>query len=119
MGIERIVLAREATREDIRLIREKTDAELEMFVHGAMCMAYSGRCLLSGVMTGREANLGACAQSCRWKYTVMESKRPGQYFPVEETKDGTYIFNSKDLCLLEYLPDLIEIGVDSLRLKAE
>lgn len=117
MGIERIVLAREATREDIRLIREKTDAELEMFVHGAMCMAYSGRCLLSGVMTGREANLGACAQSCRWKYTVMESKRPGQYFPVEETKDGTYIFNSKDLCLLEYLPDLIEIGVDSLKIE--
>lgn len=117
LGIERIVLARETTREDIRLIRQKVDAELEVFVHGSMCMAYSGRCLLSGVMTGREANLGACTQSCRWKYTVMESKRPGEYFPIEETAEGTYIFNSKDLCLLEYLPDLIEIGVDSLKIE--
>jgi len=117
LGIRRLVLAREATREDIRLIRSKVDSEIEVFVHGSMCMAYSGRCLLSGVMTGREANLGACTQSCRWKYSVMEESRPGEYFPIEETAEGTYIFNSKDLCLLEYLPDLVKIGVDSLKIE--
>ncbi|HHX01521.1 MAG TPA: U32 family peptidase [Firmicutes bacterium] len=116
-GIARIVLAREVTREEIQQIRSKVDTELELFVHGAMCMAYSGRCLLSAVMTGREANMGACTQSCRWKYTVMETKRPGEYFPIEETKEGTYIFNSKDLCLLEYLPEVIATGVDSLKIE--
>ncbi|MGB4616234.1 MAG: U32 family peptidase [Limnochordia bacterium] len=116
-GITRIVLARECTREEILTIRSKVDCELELFVHGAMCVAYSGRCLLSAVMTGREANLGECTQSCRWKYSVMESKRPGEYFPVEETGEGTYIFNSKDLCLLEYLPEVIATGVDSLKIE--
>lgn len=117
LGIERIVMAREASREDIGEICANVDSEIEVFVHGAMCMAYSGRCLLSGVMTGREANLGACAQSCRWKYSVVEENRPGQYFPIEETEEGTYIFNSKDLCLLEHIPDLVKIGVSSLKIE--
>lgn len=117
LGIKRLVMAREISREDIKMIRQKVTSEIEVFVHGSMCMAYSGRCLLSTVMTGREANLGACAQSCRWKYTVMEEKRPGEYYPIEETPEGTYLFNSKDLCLLEHLPDLISIGVDSLKIE--
>lgn len=117
LGIKRLVMAREISCEDIKMIRQKVTSEIEVFVHGSMCMAYSGRCLLSTVMTGREANLGACAQSCRWKYTVMEEKRPGEYYPIEETPEGTYLFNSKDLCLLEHLPDLISIGVDSLKIE--
>ncbi len=116
-GIARIVLARECTRDEIQLIRSKVDCELELFVHGSMCVAYSGRCLLSAVMTGKEANLGECTQSCRWKYVVMETKRPGEYFPIEENEDGTYVFNSKDLCLLEYLPEVIATGVDSLKIE--
>lgn len=117
LGIERLVMARELTKEDIAVIADKTEAEIEVFVHGAMCMAYSGRCLLSHVMTGRDANRGACAQSCRWKYTVMEEQRPGEYYPIWEEDDGTYIFNSKDLCLIEYIPELATIGVDSLKIE--
>ena len=116
-GISRIVLARELTREEIASMRENTDVELEIFVHGAMCMAYSGRCLLSNFLTGRDANRGACAQSCRWKYAVVEEKRPGEYYPIDEDERGTHIFNSKDLCLIDYIPDLVEIGVDSLKIE--
>lgn len=117
LGLKRLVLAREANREDIQTICNKVTSEVEVFVHGSMCMAYSGRCLISAVMTGREANLGACAQSCRWKYQVVEEKRPGEFYPIEETPEGTYLFNSRDLCLLEYLSDLIDIGVDSLKIE--
>lgn len=117
LGFKRIVMARELTREDIRRIRQETDAELEVFVHGAMCMAYSGRCLLSNVLTGRDANRGQCAQSCRWKYAVVEQRRPGEYMPIEEDEQGTHIFNSKDLRLIEYIPDLVDIGVDSLKIE--
>ena len=117
MGYERLVMAREVNRRDLAEICANVEAEIELFVHGAMCMAYSGRCLMSGVMTGREANLGACAQSCRWKYSVMEESRPGEHYPIEETAEGTYIFNSKDLCLLEQIPELIKIGVDSLKIE--
>lgn len=117
LGFERVVLARELSRDDISAIRAKVDVELEMFVHGAMCMAYSGRCLLSKVMTGRDANRGACAQSCRWKYTVMEENRPGEYFPIWQDQDGTHLFNSKDLRLIEYLPEIIRMGVHSLKIE--
>lgn len=116
-GISRFVLARELSRDEIAEIRRHTEAELEVFVHGAMCMAYSGRCLLSTFLTGRDANRGACAQSCRWKYAVVEEKRPGEYFPVEEDETGTYIFNSKDLCLIEHIPELVEAGVDALKIE--
>lgn len=116
-GISRIVLARELSRDEIASMRQNTDVELEIFVHGAMCMAYSGRCLLSNFLTGRDANRGACAQSCRWKYAVVEEKRPGEYFPIEEDERGTHIFNSKDLCLIDYIPDLVQIGVDSLKIE--
>lgn len=117
LGFSRLVMARELTREDIAKVRAETNAEIEVFVHGAMCMAYSGRCLLSNVMTGRDANQGQCAQSCRWKYAVVEQKRPGEYMPIEEDEGGTHIFNSKDLRLIEYIPDLVEIGVDSLKIE--
>lgn len=117
LGFSRLVMARELTREDIAKVRAETNAEIEVFVHGAMCMAYSGRCLLSNVMTGRDANRGQCAQSCRWKYAVVEQKRPGEYMPIEEDEGGTHIFNSKDLRLIEYIPDLVEIGVDSLKIE--
>lgn len=117
LGFSRLVMARELTREDIAKVRKETNAEIEVFVHGAMCMAYSGRCLLSNVMTGRDANLGQCAQSCRWKYAVVEQKRPGEYMPIEEDEGGTHIFNSKDLRLIEYIPDLVQIGVDSLKIE--
>jgi putative protease len=100
LGVRRIVLARELSLADISLIREKTVVELEAFVHGAMCVSYSGRCLLSNYFTGRDANRGECAQACRWRYHVMEETRPGQYFPVLEDERGTYMFNSHDLCLL-------------------
>ncbi|MGI6149392.1 MAG: U32 family peptidase [Firmicutes bacterium] len=116
-GISRLVLARELSREAIREMRRHISAELEIFVHGAMCMAYSGRCLLSTFLTGRDANRGACAQSCRWKYAVVEEKRPGEFFSLEEDALGTYIFNSKDLCLIDYIPDLVQIGVDSLKIE--
>ncbi|NLL48449.1 MAG: U32 family peptidase, partial [Firmicutes bacterium] len=117
MGIDRLVMARELTREEIQKVCQETKAEIEVFVHGAMCMAYSGRCLLSNVLTGRDANRGECAQSCRWRYAVVEETRPGEYMPIEEDHGGTHIFNSKDLRLIEYIPDLVQIGVDSLKIE--
>ena len=117
LGAERVVLARELSVDEIREIRARCGVELEMFVHGAMCVSYSGRCLMSNYFTGRDANRGDCAQACRWKYALMEEKRPGQYFPVEEDGRGTYIFNSKDLCLLPYLAEVVECGVDSLKIE--
>lgn len=116
-GIARVNLAREMTLSDIRETRERAGIEVEVFVHGAMCISYSGRCLLSSVMAKRDANLGECAHPCRWGYAIVEEKRPGQYFPVIEDGRGTFIFNSKDLCLLEFLPELIEAGVDSLKIE--
>lgn len=117
LGASRVVLARELSLADIRLIREKADIELEAFVHGAMCMSYSGRCLISNYLTGRDANRGQCAQPCRWKYHVMEESRPGVYLPVVEDERGTYIFNSKDLCLISHLPELIDSGLDSFKIE--
>ena len=117
MGASRVVLAREMSLREIREIREKCDAELEMFVHGAMCISYSGRCLMGNYFTGRDANRGGCAQPCRWKYSLVEEKRPGQYFPVEEDERGTYIFNSKDMCLLPHINEVIESGVNSLKIE--
>ena len=117
LGSSRVVLAREMSLEEIKEIREKCSVELEMFVHGAMCISYSGRCLMSNYLTGRDANRGSCAQPCRWNYALVEEKRPGQYFPVLEDERGTYIFNSKDMCLLPYLPDVIASGVDSLKIE--
>lgn len=119
LGVKRVVLARELSIAEIAEIRAKTpkDLEIEIFVHGAMCMSVSGRCLLSEYLTGRDANRGACAQSCRWKYALMEEKRPGQYFPVDEDSDGSYILNAKDLCLLPYLKELAEAGVDSVKIE--
>ncbi|WP_048818056.1 peptidase U32 family protein [Desulforamulus hydrothermalis] len=117
LGVQRIVLARELSLEEIRTISSRVDVQLEAFVHGAMCMAYSGRCLLSNFMTGRDANRGDCAQSCRWRYYLVEEKRPGQYFPVEEDNRGTYFMSSKDLCLLEYLPQLAQAGVTSFKIE--
>ena len=116
-GVSRIVLARELSLEEIREIKERVDIELECFVHGAMCISYSGRCLLSNYLAHRDANLGECAHPCRWKYYLMEEKRPGEYHPVFEDEHGTYIFNSRDLCLIEYLPRLIEAGVDSFKIE--
>lgn len=117
LGASRVVLAREMSLEEVKEIREKCSVELEMFVHGAMCISYSGRCLMSNYLTGRDANRGSCAQTCRWNYALVEEKRPGQYFPVLEDERGTYIFNSKDMCLLPYLPDVIDSGVDSLKIE--
>lgn len=118
-GVRRIVLARELSLTEIREIRAKTPEtlELEAFVHGAMCISYSGRCLLSNYMTGRDANQGACAQPCRWKYALMEEKRPGEYLPIEEDARGTYIYNSKDLCMIAHLPELIASGLGSLKIE--
>lgn len=117
LGAERIVLARETTLREIEEIKDKVDIELETFVHGAMCMSYSGRCLMSSYMTGRSANLGECAQPCRWKYALVEEKRPGQYFPIEEDENGTYVFNSMDLCMIEYIPDMMKAGIDSFKIE--
>jgi putative protease len=117
LGVRRIVLAREVSLADIALIREKTAVELEAFVHGAMCISYSGRCLLSNYFTGRDANRGECAQACRWRYHVMEETRPGQYFPVLEDERGTYMLNSRDLCLLPQLPALIGSGLGSFKIE--
>lgn len=119
MGASRIVLARELSLEEIAAICRAVpkELELEVFAHGSMCMAYSGRCVLSNYMTGRDANRGACAQPCRWKYSLMEEKRPGQYFPVEESGEGTFILSAQDLCMVEYIPQLLEAGVDSLKLE--
>lgn len=119
LGAERIVLARELTLEDIAEIRAKTPStlELEAFVHGAMCISYSGRCLISQYMTGRDANHGACAQPCRWKYALVEEKRPGEYFPVVEDERGTYLYNSKDLCMIEHIPELVNVGINSFKIE--
>lgn len=116
-GVDRLNLARELNLEEIRQIRSQSDIELEVFVHGAMCVAYSGRCLLSTALTARSANEGACAQPCRWNYALVEETRPGQYFPIEEDGRGTYIMNSRDLCLLDQVPDLIRAGVNSLKIE--
>lgn len=118
-GVKRIILARELSIAEIRELREKTDntLELEAFVHGAMCISYSGRCLLSNYMANRDSNRGACAQPCRWNYSVMEQTRPGEYFPVVEDERGTYIYNSKDLCLINHIPELITSGLSSLKIE--
>lgn len=117
LGACRVVLARELSLEDIGIIRQKAGVELEAFVHGAMCISYSGRCLMSNYFTGRDSNRGECAQPCRWKYYLVEEKRPNQYIPVLEDERGTYIFNSKDLCLLPHLPQLIESGISSFKIE--
>ena len=119
MGAERVVCARELSLVEIRQIRNHIppDKEIEAFVHGAMCISYSGRCLLSNYFTGRDANHGACTHPCRWKYAVMEESRPGVYLPVEENERGTFVFNSRDLCMIEHIPDLMEAGVDSLKIE--
>ena len=117
LGAKRVVLAREMSLKEIREIREKCDVDLEMFMHGAMCISYSGRCLLSNYFTGRDSNRGSCAQSCRWKYALVEETRPGKYFPIEEDDRGTYIMNSKDMCLMPHIKDVIESGVDSLKIE--
>ena len=119
LGAKRVILARELSLEEIREIRAKTpeDLELEAFVHGAMCVSYSGRCLLSNYMTGRDSNRGACAQPCRYQYYLMEEKRPGEYFPVFEDEAGTYIMNSRDMCMIDHLDDLIDAGLGSLKIE--
>ena len=119
LGARRVILARELSLEEIREIREKTpsDLEIEAFVHGAMCVSYSGRCLLSNYMTGRDSSRGACAQPCRYQYALMEEKRPGEYFPVEEDAQGTYILNSRDMCMIDHVGDLIDVGLDSLKIE--
>ena len=118
-GAKRVVSARELSLREIREIRGNIpdDLEIETFVHGAMCISYSGRCLLSNYFTGRDANQGACTHPCRWKYAVMEESRPGEYLPVYENERGTYIFNSKDLCMIEYIPELIDAGIDSFKIE--
>ncbi|MCL1980257.1 MAG: U32 family peptidase [Proteobacteria bacterium] len=116
-GVRRLNLARELGLAEIQAMRAATSAELEVFVHGALCISYSGRCLLSQYFTGRNANLGDCAHPCRYAYAVVEEKRPGQYFPIEEDQHGTYIFNSRDLCLLDQLPALIHAGVDAVKIE--
>ncbi len=119
LGAQRVVLARELTLGEVKTIREKTDPslELEAFVHGAMCISYSGRCLLSSYMTGRESNSGDCAHPCRWNYTLEEEMRPGEHFPVFENERGTFIFNSKDMCMIEHIPELISSGVTSFKIE--
>ena len=118
LGATRVVMAREMSFKEIKALADNVeDIEIEAFVHGAMCMAYSGRCLLSNYFTNRDANRGACAQSCRWKYKIVEETRPGEYYPIEEDERGTYIFNSKDLCMIQYIPELIESGVYSFKIE--
>lgn len=117
LGAGRVVLAREMSLKEIHEIRAKCQVELEMFIHGAMCISYSGRCLLSNYFTGRDSNRGSCAQSCRWKYALVEETRPGKYFPIAEDERGSYIMNSKDMCLMAHLKDVIESGVDSLKIE--
>lgn len=119
MGAKRIVTARELSLDEIKTIREKTnpDLEIEVFVHGAMCMSFSGRCILSDYMVGRDANRGDCAQPCRWKYHLVEETRPGQYFPINQEDNGTYIFNSKDLCMIDHIPELDRAGIDSFKIE--
>ena len=119
LGAKRVVSARELSLEELKEIRSNIpdDMEIESFIHGAMCISYSGRCLLSNFLTGRDANQGACTHPCRWQYSVVEEKRPGEYFPVEEDERGTYIFNSKDLCMIEHIPELVEAGIDSFKIE--
>ena len=119
LGASRVILARELSLEEIRTIREKTpaDLEIEAFAHGAMCVSYSGRCLLSNYMTGRDSNRGACAQPCRYQYALVEEKRPGEYFPIEEDERGTYILNSRDMCMIDHLEDLCDVGLSSLKIE--
>src|SRR5699024_2409714 len=118
-GAKRVVSARELSLKEIRELRSHIpeDLEIETFVHGAMCISYSGRCLLSNYFTGRDANQGACTHPCRWKYSIMEETRPGEYMPVYENERGTYIFNSKDLCMIEHIPELMEAGIDSFKIE--
>lgn len=118
-GIRRVVTARELSLDEIREIRKRIpeDMQIESFVHGAMCISYSGRCLLSSYFTGRDANQGACTHPCRWKYAIVEEQRPGEYLPINEDDRGTYIFNSKDLCMIEHLPDMVEAGIDSFKIE--
>ena len=119
LGAKRVILARETSLDEIREIRAKAPKELEMevFGHGAMCVSYSGRCLLSNYMTGRDSNRGACAQPCRYQYALMEEKRPGEYFPVYESNGQTYIMNSKDMCMIDHVGELMDVGLDSLKLE--
>ncbi len=119
LGAKRVVTARELSMRELKEIREKIpkDMEMETFIHGAMCISYSGRCLLSNYFTGRDANQGACTHPCRWKYAVVEETRPGEYMPVYENERGTYIFSSKDLCMIEHIPELIESGIDSFKIE--
>ena len=118
-GAKRVVSARELSLSEIKEIRSKIpeNMEIESFIHGAMCISYSGRCLLSSYFTGRDANQGACTHPCRWKYAVVEEKRPGEYLPVYENERGTYIFNSKDLCMIEHIPELVDAGIDSFKIE--
>jgi len=119
LGATRVVAARELSLEEIKEIRANIpeDLEIETFVHGAMCISYSGRCLLSNYLVGRDANQGACTHPCRWKYSIVEETRPGEYMPVFENERGTYIFNSKDLCMIEHIPEILEAGIDSLKIE--
>ena len=119
LGAKRVVSARELTLEELREIRERIpkDMEIETFVHGAMCISYSGRCLLSNALAGRDANQGNCTHPCRWKYALVEETRPGQYMPLEETERGTFLYNSKDLCMIGHIPELVEAGIDSLKVE--
>ncbi len=119
LGAERVVMARELSFREIKQISDSMpeDFDIEAFVHGAMCMAYSGRCLISNYTTNRDANRGACSQACRWKYNLVEEKRPGEYFPVVEDDEGTYIFNSKDLCMIEYVDQIIDSGINSFKIE--
>lgn len=119
LGAKRVVSARELSLEEIRKIRAHIpeDMEIESFIHGAMCISYSGRCLLSNFMVGRDANRGACTHPCRWKYSLVEEKRPNEYMPVFENERGTFIFNSKDLCMIEYIPEMMEAGIDSFKIE--
>ncbi len=119
LGAERVVCARELSLDEIRELRNRvpSDMDIECFVHGAMCISYSGRCLLSSYMTGRSANRGECTHPCRWKYAVTEEQRPGEYMPVDETERGTFIFNSKDLCMIEHIPELVDAGINSFKIE--
>ena len=119
LGAKRVVSARELSLREIKEIRQQIpeEMEIESFVHGAMCISYSGRCLLSNFFTGRDANQGACTHPCRWKYAVVEETRPGEYLPVYENERGTYIFNSKDLCMIEHIPELVDAGIDSFKIE--
>ena len=119
LGAKRVVSARELSMDELRELRANIpeDLEIETFIHGAMCISYSGRCLLSSYFTGRDANQGACTHPCRWKYAIMEETRPGEYLPVYENERGTYIFNSKDLCMIEHITELVEAGIDSFKIE--